>query len=263
MLNIFFSDSAYGNYLASGLKQRDEELCTLSIMLDVGSINEDILGEYRKKLYTKMYSYMFNEQADRCVDEYFDKSIAAYNKILETAQKGQKVRIWLDKDPAAVCEFYWLCGQLRDHGLSENSTVLETPDVVYSNGKKTRPHSWGCICSDELKSIPRVEEPLTYEEIQTNAAKWDELKKADTLLRTIIDDEVVSVPEDSYDEKIMRLIPKTPIQTSEAQGKFFCQNDIGISSLIIDWRFAMLEKQGKIVRLKKGERQAFNIIKRA
>jgi len=232
-------------------------------MLDVGSINEDILGEYRKKLYTKMYSYMFNEQADRCVDEYFDKSIAAYNKILETAQKGQKVRIWLDKDPAAVCEFYWLCGQLRDHGLSENSTVLETPDVVYSNGKKTRPHSWGCICSDELKSIPRVEEPLTYEEIQTNAAKWDELKKADTLLRTIIDDEVVSVPEDSYDEKIMRLIPKTPIQTSEAQGKFFCQNDIGISSLIIDWRFAMLEKQGKIVRLKKGERQAFNIIKRA
>ena len=32
MLNIFFSDSAYGNYLASGLKQRDEELCTLSIM---------------------------------------------------------------------------------------------------------------------------------------------------------------------------------------------------------------------------------------
>ena len=61
----------------------------------------------------------------------------------------------------------------------------------------------------------------------------------------------------------MRLIPKTPIQTSEAQGEFFCQNDIGISSLIIDWRFAMLEKQGKIVRLKKGERQAFNIIKRA
>lgn len=209
---------------------KDEVVC-LNLMLDIGDIKEKIDSEYRKNIIFDMYTqngYDNIRKHEEVEKEYVDE----VNRFMDYVLKGEKIRIWYNNAPYAICGFYYLCNLLKDNPNEifaiklPEYTQMQEMIVSYQGGEGITPENIGNFIMYEKK--------ISQMEIIMFSDYWTELIEDNSYLRAMINGHLVGVPVDFYDYLLYKHIGNEPIKVGKLIGYVIGKYKLGVS----DWWYA-------------------------
>ena len=191
------------------LEGNRKDIVNLPLALSVGNISEAGICLERESALSLLLSIL-PDMASEIVTELLNTSRKNYATLLEKAQNGEPIRVWVGRDPDDVCGLYWLLEQLRPIGFEKlDITIVELPMW------ETRPD--GCI-------------------VQYNG--WGE-----------VDGKLVSVSETLYDTFILRELDTLDDEFRESVlvGQVLGKNQLGIGDGWIALRVEQFIKEGLLL----------------
>lgn len=245
MIEIVYSGLVAGSLYASKLINKGDLICTVDLMLEVGFLDEEYDSKYRRNLYDEMYAYNFSD-LDEGMGEYFDHTVSDITQMKDRASSGEPIRIWADANTMGRCNTAFIsCVLMNINGLGEVS-IMDQPQFNYKDKSVYFCNSWAHFQQDGLKEYLPLQRRMTNGEMKYHADEWHRVTEENSNLRTLICNQLRSVPPDFYDEEILRHISYTAIKERVAVGNFLDDTKYNINSLIPCWRIAELIKAGKI-----------------
>lgn len=211
------------------------EVICLGFMLDIGDIQEDIHGEYRKNL---IYS-MLNQgqwESDPVIEKELKETANVYIQELERLEEfleaGEEVRIWYSRSAYSLCGLYYVCSLLSHY--SNKVFVVELPEYRLYKDIVSTYQSWGEIAPDQFALFIDGQKELNHVEIRRYAQMWSELVADNSPLRALINNRVLGVNEDFYDFLIWKRLTDKPVKEARLIGDLLGHYQIGIG----DWWYA-------------------------
>lgn len=104
------------------LEGNRKDIVNLPLALSVGNISEAGICLERESALSLLLSIL-PDMASEIVTELLNTSRKNYATLLEKAQNGEPIRVWVGRDPDDVCGLYWLLEQLRPIGLEMSRNV--------------------------------------------------------------------------------------------------------------------------------------------
>ena len=98
------------------LEGNRKDIVNLPLALSVGNISEAGICLERESALSLLLSIL-PDMASEIVTELLNTSRKNYATLLEKAQNGEPIRVWVGREPDDVCGLYWLLEQLRPIGL--------------------------------------------------------------------------------------------------------------------------------------------------
>lgn len=93
------------------LEGNRKNIINLPLALSVGNISETGIGLERESALSLLMS-IHPSMATDVVATLLDTSHKSYATLLEQAQNGESIRVWVGREPDDVCGLYWLMEQL-------------------------------------------------------------------------------------------------------------------------------------------------------
>lgn len=212
----------------------DEVIC-LAFMLDIGEINQDICGEYRKKLIYSMFNqgqYGTNSEMNEELKEAANVYIRELERLKKHLDEGESIRIWYSRSAYSLCGLYYVCNLLYHF---ENRIVLvELPEYGVNGNVIVSYQNWGEIAAEEFASFIKNQKEIEHIEIRRYAQKWYELVKDNSPLRSVINNHVIGVGEDFYDFLIWRNVSEKPVKQARLIGDILGYYPVNVG----DWWYA-------------------------
>lgn len=195
--------------------------------LDIGNIQEDIEGHYRKNLIFSL----LNMENEKETQDYAD-SYMQMQKLKIYLEAGESIRIWYSDAPYSRCGLYHLCNILNCY---ENEIYLvKLPEYVVHGKTICFYKNWGEVAAEEFAGFLSGERIVSKEELRMYASLWNELVEDNSPLRAIVNGKMIGVPEDFYDFMILNRITTKPIKECRLIGDIIGHNQANIG----DWWFA-------------------------
>ena len=195
--------------------------------LDIGNIQEDIEGHYRKNLIFSL----LNMENEKETQDYAD-SYMQMQKIKIYLEAGESIRIWYSDAPYSRCGLYHLCNILNCY---ENEIYLvKLPEYVVHGKTICFYKNWGEVAAEEFAGFLSGERIVSKEELRMYASLWNELVEDNSPLRAIVNGKMIGVPEDFYDFMILNRITTKPIKECRLIGDIIGHNQASIG----DWWYA-------------------------
>ena len=195
--------------------------------LDIGNIQEDIEGHYRKNLIFSL----LNMENEKETQDYAD-SYMQMQKLKIYLEAGESIRIWYSDAPYSRCGLYHLCNILNCY---ENEIYLvKLPEYVVHGKTICFYKNWGEVAAEEFAGFLSGERIVSKEEIRMYASLWNELVEDNSPLRAIVNGKMIGVPEDFYDFMILNRITTKPIKECRLIGDIIGHNQASIG----DWWYA-------------------------
>jgi len=252
MIEIVYSESVEDMLRASHLLKKDDFVCTVELMLDVGVLNEEWDSKYRRRLFREMFNYAFpvpdlnSEAPEYDMGTYFDESVESIKKMKALASSGETIRIWANPDPSGQCCTAFVCNLLlKTEGLGE-VLVMYPPKFNFMDKSVYPCNSWSQFCKENAKAYMHLQRKMTSAELQFYSCEWERLKRENSVLRTVICNRVESVPEDFYDDMLLEYVPNEPTPEHMAMGVFLESKGYALDMLIPAWRLQKLIDCGRI-----------------
>lgn len=109
------------------LEGNRKDIVNLPLALSVGNISEAGICLERESALSLLLSIL-PDMASEIVTELLNTSRKNYATLLEKAQNGEPIRVWVGREPDDVCGLYWLLEQLRPIGFEKlDVTIVELP----------------------------------------------------------------------------------------------------------------------------------------
>ncbi len=224
----------------------DEVIC-LGFMMDIGSIKEPMDSPCRKELIGSMYAQNQWEQDEETIKELKNAGDAYVNELYRLKRfldNGESVRIWYSDAPYSRCGLYSLCQILKDY---ENKiSAVKLPEYVVRDTNIVSYQSWNEVSAEEFAGFLPHERSLSEEEVRMYNTLWGILVEENSPLRAIVNNRLLSVPEDFYDFLILERLTGAPLKEARLIGDILGQSQLGVG----DWWYALrIEhyiRQGKI-----------------
>lgn len=195
--------------------------------LDIGNIQEDIEGHYRKNLIFSL----LNMENEKETQDYAD-SYMQMQKLKIYLEAGESIRIWYSDAPYSRCGLYHLCNILNCY---ENEIYLvKLPEYVVHGKTMCFYKNWGEVAAEEFAGFLSGERIVSKEELRMYASLWNELVEDNSPLRAIVNGKMIGVPEDFYDFMILNRITTKPIKECRLIGDIIGHNQASIG----DWWYA-------------------------
>ena len=190
------------------LEGNRKDIVNLPLALSVGNISEAGICLERESALSLLLSIL-PDMASEIVTELLNTSRKNYATLLEKAQNGEPIRVWVGRDPDDVCGLYWLLEQR-----------------MASLGKKL---------------------PTNY--LRSLANRWRELQQENSPLRAVINGKLVSVSETLYDTFILRELDTLDDEFRESVlvGQVLGKNQLGIGDGWIALRVEQFIKEGLLL----------------
>ena len=214
------------------LEGNRKDIVNLPLALSVGNISEAGICLERESALSLLLSIL-PDMASEIVTELLNTSRKNYATLLEKAQNGEPIRVWVGRDPDDVCGLYWLLEQLRPIGFEKlDITIVELPMW------ETRPD--GCIV--QYNGWGEVE-PYHLGRMASLG------KKLPTNYRAVINGKLVSVSETLYDTFILRELDTLDDEFRESVlvGQVLGKNQLGIGDGWIALRVEQFIKEGLLL----------------
>lgn len=113
---------------AAPLEGDRENILCLPLALSVGNISQTGIGAEREKALSLLMG-VFPGLASQVVGELLNVARKGYDGLRKRAQNGEAIRVWVSREPDAVCGLYWLMEQLAPIGLETlDVTVVRLPE---------------------------------------------------------------------------------------------------------------------------------------
>lgn len=105
------------------LEGNRKDIVNLPLALSVGNISEAGICLERESALSLLLSIL-PDMASEIVTELLNTSRKNYATLLEKAQNGEPIRVWVGREPDDVCGLYWLLEQLRPIGFEKLDVTL-------------------------------------------------------------------------------------------------------------------------------------------
>ena len=195
--------------------------------LDIGNIQDDIEGHYRKNLIFSL----LNMENEKETQDYAD-SYMQMQKLKIYLEAGESIRIWYSDAPYSRCGLYHLCNILNCY---ENEIrLIKLPEYVVHGKTIVFYKNWGEVAAEEFAGFLSGERIVSKEELRMYASLWNELVEDNSPLRAIVNGKMIGVPEDFYDFMILNRITTKPIKECRLIGDIIGHNQASIG----DWWYA-------------------------
>lgn len=240
----------------------DEVIC-LGFMLDIGELNQDICGEYRKNL---IYSILNQGQwdSDSEIDKEFREAGNVYIRELERLkaflETGEDIRIWYSRSAYSLCGLYHVCSLLMHY--SNRIFVVELPEYSIDKNVISSYQNWGEIAAEEFSMFLEYQREICHMEVKRYAQMWTELVDDNSPLRSLVNNHVISVNEDFYDFLIWKRLTTKPIKEARLIGDIMGYYRIGVGDWWYAKRIQYYIDNGEIEVVEDSENKYARLIKR-
>ena len=230
MLEILFTESAYGAMQVARGKNRKDDVFVFPLGLSVGNIKD----------------------CSRDAGEQL-------SNFIQKVSSGEDARIWYSSVPDELCGFYWLmdklCNLPESHG---DIFAIEQPQFTEKAESICMFCGWGELAPEEFDGYIHLAKPLSDNMCRLLGNRWKELQQENAPLRAVVNGWLRSVPEDFYDSFIYDEINLQPITFMEAVviGSVIGKHRLGISDLLIHQRIEKMVQNGYlevVIKAKAGE----------
>ncbi len=201
------------------LKNRDIFL-HLNLHLDIGKLGSNIFSDERIEFLSKIRN-------PKCKPESIgfnslkENMLNCYDKIIYYAKNELPFCIWNHKTPASLCGLAFICDVLKDYSCPVFIFDIPYYEISSSNPK----HIDHTLNYNEI-SVKHYSNYFSSNHLMSNkilnhyAKIWHKLLSDNSPLRSIINDKIISVPEDFYDFMIKDILGHTPINQRQLHSKF-------------------------------------------
>lgn len=224
-----------------------ENIINLPLALSIGRISETGIGSEREEALSLLMG-AFPDMASQVVGELLNTARKSYDVLLKQVQNGEAIRVWVSREPDAMCGLYWLMGQLRPIGLEKlDVTVVKLPEWgKRSDGCIVQYTGWGEVESYRFGEMALSGEKLPANLLRNLAGRWEELRQGNSTLRAVLNGKLDSVPESLYDTFILRELEKQENEFKEARlvGQVLGKYRLGIGDAWIALRIEQFIKDG-------------------
>ncbi len=224
----------------------DEVIC-LGFMMDIGSIKEPMDSPYRKELIGSMYAQNQWEQDEETIQELKNAGDAYVNELYRLKRfldSGESVRIWYSDAPYSRCGLYSLCQILKDY---ENKiSAVKLPEYIVQDTNIVSYQSWNEVSAEEFAGFLPHERALSEQEVRMYNTLWGILAEENSPLRAIVNNRLLSVPEDFYDFLIWERLTSAPLKEARLIGDILGQSQLGVGDWWYARRIEHYIRQGKI-----------------
>ena len=190
----------------SWIEGSSTEVVCLGFLLDIGDIQKEITGSYRKNLNL--------------------------SRLQEYLEDCEAVRIWYSDAPYSRCGFYQICQLLLKYQVEVH--VVKLPEHVVREDCIVSYANWGEVAAEEFAGFLSYEKILTEDELRMYAQNWTELVSENAPLRAVISGQLISVPEDFYDFLIWKHLSDKPRKEARVIGDILGTSMLGVG----DWWYA-------------------------
>lgn len=171
----------------------DDVVC-FGYRLDIGNIQKDIEGHYRKNLIFSLLNMKMGEETQDYADSFMQMQ-----QLKIYLEAGESIRIWYSDAPYSRCGLYHLCNILNCY---ENEIrLIKLPEYVVHGKTIVFYKNWGEVAAEEFAGFLSGERIVSKEEIRMYASLWNELVEDNSPLRAMVNGKMIGVPEDFYDFK--------------------------------------------------------------
>ena len=224
-----------------------EKIINLPLALSIGNISETGIGSEREKALSMLMG-TFPDMASQVVGELLNTARKSYDILLKLVQNGEEIRVWVSREPDAMCGLYWLMEQLQPIGLETlDVTLVELPEWEEKpDGTIVRYTGWGEVEPYRFGAMAQWGKKLPVNALRGLASRWKELQQENSTLRAVLNGKLVSVPESLYDTFILRELEKQENEFQEAQlvGRVLGKYQLGIGDTWIALRIEQFIKEG-------------------
>ena len=238
-----------------------EEVICLGFIMDIGNIREPMESPYRRELIYSMYAqeqWAQDEETGNELKSAGDFYVKELRRLRDFLDEGESVRIWYSDAPYSRCGLYSLCQILK--GYDNQISAVKIPEYVVRDKNIVSYHSWGEVSAEAFAVFLPYEKQLSKEEIHMYAMLWGILVEENSPLRAVINNRVLSVPEDFYDFLIWKWLKDVPVKEARLIGDIIGHSQLGVG----DWWYARrIEyhiQQGKIQVIEDSENKYARMI---
>ncbi len=224
MIDICFSDSVAGMLKCVKGKIKSDGIFPLWMFLNLGNIDcEDLIAE-QVRIMVEYDKYFSKNTTDEELEAIYEEELKQERKKFEQFKKlitdGHNIRVWISNIANNRCGLYWLCNFLKTYA-NELSIVacpgFECDDVT---NKTIENRNWAAYSNPwymaEFVSDARV---LCEKERAAYSKRWEEMVEENAALRILIDDVIVGVNEDFFDNSILSIVDVEPKSQNSIMGK--------------------------------------------
>lgn len=250
MLDVCFGESECGMLKYALRKNKDGVIYSFR-GLELGKIDNDDFIESRRKWIDTFFAICSPKERAKILKE----DIARFNEIIETAKKGETLRIWCATTPCAKSGFYHLVYNLQ--GIDCPILVVDLPADFssYRSGDESVDHSWGEVEPEMMEKGVFLQRELLRKERDTIASKWAKLVEENADLRLNVDGELTSVPIDYMDKEIMDAAPLEEFKMVTLIGFILAHSRHGVSDSFIAERIEALIEKNELTVIKRAKKR--------
>ena len=257
MIEVVFSDSAYGNLKAVLstwkstilLDHKDYDVYCFNLNLSVGDISDNGIGTQRKNAIKKMLSTHGMIDMEEQIEEELTKAEFSLSNLIERFIGGEEIRIWYSDNPDELCGMCWLMNQIQPLSCKTAVYLVKLPAWEYENdGTVIARQAWGEIDPCKWERYTAIQEKVSSAFISACAMQWKQLQIENAPLRVMLNGRLQSAPEDIYDSFILREIASQPEQfdTAVVIGNILGKYQLGIGDVWIYNRIDVMIKDGRL-----------------
>ena len=219
----------------SWIEGSSTEVVCLGFLLDIGDIQKEITGSYRKNLILSLYNQNQWDGEDNYeseLQEMFEHYTSDLSRLQEYLEDCEAVRIWYSDAPYSRCGFYQICQLLLKYQVEVH--VVKLPEHVVREDCIVSYANWGEVAAEEFAGFLSYEKILTEDEFRMYAQNWTDLVSENAPLRAVISGQLISVPEDFYDFLIWKHLSDKPRKEARVIGDILGTSMLGVG----DWWYA-------------------------
>lgn len=237
----------------------------LNLILSIGDISKDNFANKREQVINTLWSIYPGDDSDSSFD-FTSKLLKTLKIIRERVAQGEDIRIWYSNQPDELCGLYWLMAELQT--LEKHSgkvLIVKLPEYEYRDNNTVVIHtSWGEIPPGEWHRYAAFGVTATSTLQRYYAAQWSDLQTENAPLRAVLSGKLVSVPENIYDDFILREIRAEGDEFHEANviGRILGKYQLGIGDTWLAHRIEKMIDDGKLIAISTPPKDAPNYHRR-
>lgn len=260
MLDICFGESECG-MLKYALRKSNSGVTYSFRGLELGKIDNDNFIDARKQWIDTFFAICSPKERAKILKD----DIERFDEIIQTAKKGEVLRIWYASSPCSKSGYYHLIYNLQ--GIDCPILVVEMPATFasYRSADESVDHSWGEVEPEMMEKGVFLQRELLKEERDAISLKWEKLVQENSNLRLNVNGELTSVSEDYLDKEIMSYAPDGEFKMAKLVGLMLGRSHHGVNdSFVADRIEALIDKNELTVikRAKKREQYYYDTILR-
>lgn len=220
------------------------------LALSLGNISDEIFGQQRQTALEKLYMPCISDSDHQYIQNIVNNAKANLSSIYKRIASGEPIRVWYSKNPDELCGLYWFMNQLvQDEAESKQIFLVKLPEWENrEDGIVIQKNSWGDVSAEEWYQYLSLQEQATESFVKMCAGHWRQLQQENAILRAELNGRLVSVPENIYDDFIIREIKAEGETFHEAKliGRIMGKYRLGIGDGFIHFRIEKMIADGEL-----------------